>query len=59
MLLVLSLQATVETDLLTWVLTLFLTMFLLCVCVGIVGTYVQRKRDREWQHVKSDKQEVE
>jgi hypothetical protein len=59
MLLVLLFQATVAFSLITWALALFLTMFLLCVCVGIVGTYVQRKRDREWHNVKQEKQEAE
>ena len=58
MLLVLSLHVTAESDLVTWVLTLLLTMFLLCICVGIMGIYMQQKRDREWQGVKQEKQEV-
>jgi hypothetical protein len=56
MLLILSRQATIETDLVSWVLGLFLTMFLLTICVGIVGTYVQRKRSREWMRIEKEKQ---
>jgi hypothetical protein len=38
------------------VLGLFLIMFLLCVSVGIVGTYVQWLRQRDWHHLQQGKQ---
>jgi hypothetical protein len=58
MVLLLSLKAHVEFDLVTGSLALFLMMFLLCVCIGLVGTYRQWQRDLDWEHAERVKQEA-